>query len=617
MHKLCTPALVALACTAAVAAPANDKLEEIIVTSSRVDMPLRQVGTSVSVISGLEIRDRGFTSLADILRFEPAVSVTNTGGQGKATSLRIRGENGFRTKVLMDGIDITDVTSPQAGPRLEHLMSAGVERIEILRGPQGLMYGADAGGIVAITTRRPETRFGGGINGEFGRYHTRQMGAYLGGDNDTVDYGLFANHFDTDGFNSRTTDTVLKDDDGYRNDTFHGRLGWQMNESWRGELVAHRVAGDSDYDDCLTVDTFEVTDACSDDYTQESWRGQLEHRSERFSNTLAFSESELEREFFSNGLTSFAVDGELSKAEYIGSWRQSDRFNLVYGLDLISESMDDGTVDTERNQEGYYLEYQGEITAGLYLTAGARRDDNDDFGSHTTYRLTAAYLLGLSGGELKFKGTWGTGFRAPSLYEIAYNDGPFAYPPASDIRLDAETSEGFDLGVAYYSETGWFAEVIYFDQRVEDEIYFDLISFSGYLQGDGDSMSRGIELIGEWPLGSRFVLSGNYTYNETEDADGNARLRTPEHLTNAALNYRPADSRLAISVSLRLQRGATEGPGVALDNYDVLNLTASYQLLESLELYGRVENLTDEKYEEVPTYNTSGAAAYAGLRFTF
>ncbi len=617
MHKFCTPALAALACAVVPAASANDKLEEIIVTSSRVDMPLRQVGTSVSVISDLEIRQRGFTNLADILRFEPAVSVTNTGGQGKATSLRIRGENGFRTKVLMDGIDITDVTSPQAGPRFEHLTSAGVERVEILRGPQGLMYGADAGGIVAITTRRPDSGFGGGVNGEFGRYDTRQLGAYLGGDHGIVDYSVFANRYATDGFNARTTDTVLRDDDGYDNDTLHGRVGWQVSERWRAELVGHRVEGDSDYDDCLTVDTFEPTDDCSDDYTQDSWRAQLGHRGERFANTLAYSDSRLEREFFAENRSSFAVDGTRSEAEYLGSWHPADGFNLVYGIELISESMDDGAVDTERDQEGYYLEYQGEIAGSLYLTAGVRRDDNDDFDAHTTYRFTAAYVAGLGGGDLKIKGTWGTGFRAPSLYEIAYNDGPFAYPPASGLALDAETSEGFDLGVAYYAAAGWFAEVVYFDQRVDDEIYFDLVAFSGYLQGDGESTSRGVELIGEWPVGPDFTVSANYTYNETEDADGLARLRAPEHLANAALNYRPGNGRLAITLSLRLARDAIESPGVTLDDYEVLVLGASYQLLDSLEIYGRVENLTDEDYEEVPTYNTAGAAAYAGLRFTF
>ncbi len=617
MHKGAIASLFSLSCAIAGTALARGELEEIVVTSSRVETPLRELGTSVSVVTLEEIRERGFTSLADVLRLEPAVSVTNTGGQGKATSLRIRGENGFRTRVLMDGIDITDVSSPQAGPRFEHLMSAGVERVEILRGPQGLMYGADAGGVVSITSRRPAGAFGGGIQGEMGRYDTRQLGAHLGGDSGTLDYVLLGNHFETDGFNARTTDVDLRDDDGYDNTTLHGRLGWQMNERWRADLVGHSVDGDSDYDDCMTVDTFEPTDDCSDDYRQDAWRAHLQHRGEQTSNSFAYSATAIEREFYSDGRTSFAVDGGLDKAEYLGSWRRSSLLNLVYGLELMRESMDDGTVDRDRDQYGYYLEYQGEVAPELHLTAGIRRDDNDDFGDYTSYRISLAYLLGVGSGEFKFKGTWGTGFRAPSLYEIAYNEGPFAYPPASQVELDVEESEGFDLGAAYFAATGWFLEAVYFDQRIRDEIFFDLVDFSGYLQGSGRSRSRGIELIGEWPLTADLLLSGNYTYNETEEVDGFPRLRVPERLANAALTYRPGSGRLAIGVTLRIARDAVEGPGVELDDYETVNLTASYQALEDLEVYGRVENLTDESYEEVPTYNTSGAAAHAGLRYSF
>jgi vitamin B12 transporter len=617
MHRPTLPALLAAACLAAPIAAANDKLEEVIVTSSRVQMPLRHLGTSVSVVTGRDILARGYTSLTDVLRLEPAISVTNTGGQGKATSLRVRGESGFRTRVLMDGIDITDVSSPQAGPRMEHLVSAGVERVEILRGPQGLMYGADAGGVVAVTTRRASSDFEGGFAGELGRYDTQQLGAHLGGDNGTLDYGLFANRFETDGFNSRTTDTVLRDNDGYENTTLHGRLGWQLTEQWRADLVAHRIDGESEYDDCSTVDTFAPTDDCDDEYDQGAWRAQLERRGEQFSHTLAYNESETERTFYSEGVESFALDGELRRIEYIGGWDGPEQLKLVYGAELLRESMDDGSIDPERDQQGYYLEYQGEVADDLFLTAGMRYDDNDDFGTHTTYRVSAAYVLELASADLKFKGTWGTGFRAPSLYEIAYNAGPFALPPASNTRLDVEESEGFDLGVAWYASAGWHVELVYFDQQIEDEIFFDLIDFSGYLQGDGDSHSRGVELIGEWPVGRGLSLSGNYTYNDTEDAEGFPRLRVPEQLANIVLDYRPGDGRLAIHLALRAARDATEALGVELDDYEVLDLGASYRVLDSLELYGRVENLTDEEYQQVPTYNSAGTAAYAGLRYNF
>ena len=145
-----------------------------------------------------------------MLRTQPGVSVTNTGGTGSAATLRIRGEEGYRTLVLLDGIDISDTSGPQVSPRFEQLLSSGVQRVEILRGPQGLMYGADAGGVVNITTIAPTEGLGGEVSAEGGRYGSEQVAGNVGGGNDTVDFNLSAADFSTDGFNARDTDTVLQ-----------------------------------------------------------------------------------------------------------------------------------------------------------------------------------------------------------------------------------------------------------------------------------------------------------------------------------------------------------------------------------------------------------------------
>jgi vitamin B12 transporter len=613
LAQLSTLAAIFAASTASLA---NDKLEEIIITSSRVEMPLRKIGTSVSIVTQQNIQDRGYSSLVDVLRNQPAVSVSNTGGAGKATALRIRGEAGYRTLVLLDGIDISDTSGTQTSPRWEHMQSAGIGRVEILRGPQGLMYGADAGGVVNIQSRTGDQGLGGELSAEAGRYDTQLYTAHLGGGNDDVDFSLFASDFDTAGFNSRTTDTQLKDDDGYENTTVHGRVGWNATQDLRFEVIAHDVDADNEYDSCFSNTTFANVDDCTDDFSQTSYRATAELGTGSFSHKLAYSDSTTEKEFFSEGESSFAADGGLERFEYLGSWSGMESLRLVYGVDLETESIDDGSVDTDRDQTGYYAEYQGDFGNQLFVTAGARYDDNDDFGTHTSYRATIAYLVSVSSGEVKLKGTYGTGFRAPSLYEISYNNGPFASPPASDSALNEETSEGFDLGVAYYGDNGAFVEVVYFDQTIEDLIDFDLIAYSGYVQLPGDSSSTGVEISADVPVADTWFLTGNYTYNEAEDPDGEQRLRAPKHLANLGISYRPQEA-LSVNLNIRGSYDAVDGFGVEIDDYEVVDLSARYQLMESLEVYGRVENLLDQDYEEVPTYNTSGVAGYAGVRFSF
>ncbi|MEH6583147.1 MAG: TonB-dependent receptor [Halioglobus sp.] len=620
MNKLFPLTALAIACVSSPLVSANDKLEEIVVISSRVPTPLRQIGTSVSVISANEIQQRGFNSLMDVLRSQPAVAVSNTGGAGKTSSLRIRGEEGFRTKIYLDKIDISDTSGTQTGPRIEHLLSSGIQRVEILRGPQGLMYGADAGGIVDITTASSQDGLSGEFSAEGGRYGTQQVAAYLGGGNDSVDFNLSASDFETDGFNARSDDTVLRDDDGYENTTFHGRVGWNVSEDFRLSLTARDVDAENAYDNCFDPVTFDRADDCRDDFSQSAWRAAAQYEAGAFTHELSYMGNETDRDYIDVGVTTYSAHGELETLSYIGSFTADDSLRLVYGVDLEESSVEDGADDPKRTQDGYYAEYQGNFNDNLYLTAGLRYDDNEDFGDHTSYRVSGAYLFSLNSGELKLKGTYGTGFRAPSLSEIALNNGPWAYPPASDTVLKEEESDGYDIGLSWYGKTGLYLEAVYFDQTVSDEIFYDLVDFSGYLQGDGETNSTGVELIGEVSLISSLTLSGNYTYNDTEDSSGATRIRRPEHLINLGADWRGLDDKLVLGLNVRGSydiEGIVDGARVALDDYEVIDINASFEILHGLQIYGRVENLLDEDYEEVPNYNTSGTAAYAGVRYSF
>lgn len=590
----------------------NDKLEEVIVTSSRIEMPLRQVGTSVSVLTGDEITALGFNSMIDALRTMPSVGVSNNGGPGKVSTLRIRGEEGYRTLVLMDGIDISDTSGPQFSPRMDQMLSSGIERVEVLRGPQGLMYGADAGGVVNITSTTPGEGYNGVLSAEGGRYGTTQLAANLGYGGETIDGNLSVTDYDTDGFNSRSDDIVPGDDDGYENTTYHARLGWNVSEQLRLSLVGRDVDSESKYDDCYNA-SFLPTNLCHSTYQQQAWRVAANYDSGSFTHELAYSDSETESENFSEGVFAFGGEGQLEKWTYLGSFRGSDALRLIYGADLRTESRDDAGVNQERDQDGYYLEYQGDFSERFYVTAGARYDDNDDFGDHSTWRVSGAYLIPVSGGEVKLRGAYGTGFRAPSLYEIGYNSGPWG----NGVELDAEESEGYDLAVSWYGESGLYLEAVYYDQDVDQEIYFDLVTYAGYLQGQGESNSSGVELIADWPILETLSLTGNYTYNDTETSEGDTRPRRPEHMANMGLAWHGLEGRLSLGVNARIARDTQDIDGKALDDYEVLDINASFEVLQGLEIYGRVENALDEDYVEVRNYNTSGAAAYAGVRYTF
>jgi vitamin B12 transporter len=586
-------------------------IEEIVVTSSRVPTPLRQIGTSVSVITEEEIKQLGYATLYDALRTQPGVGVSSQNGPGSITSLRIRGEEGYRTRFYLDGINIADNASPQPATRTEHILSSSVQRVEILRGPQGLMYGADAGGVVNISTISPADGINGSVSAEAGRYDTSQLAGNINGRSGILDFSLSATRYESDSFNAWTLDAGPEDDDGYENTTLHGRFGAQLTEATRLSLVVRDVEGDNDYDSC-----FVPSDDCVSEYNQEAWRVAVNHDGESLSHELFYNESEIDEDYFSDGFFSFDRHGKLEQAGYIGSFRHSDALSLAYGVDLLTESLGDGIGKTTRDQDAYYAEYQGGFNDMLFVTAGVRHDDNDDFDGHTSYRLSGAYLIPLEQGEIKLRATQGTGFRAPSLYEINTNQGLWTLPPAAGFELSEEESEGYDLAASWTGNNGLYLELVYFDQEINDEIFYDNNSF-GYLQISGDTQSEGVELIADWNFSQGFSASANYTYTDSQDKEGNQRARRPESIANLGLRWALLDQQLVLGVNARLSRDAVDIDGSDMDDYEVIDINASFAVSDALEVFGRIENLTDEDYEEVPNYNTSGAAGYLGVRYSF
>ena len=596
----------------------TERPDEIVVTSSIVETPVRRLGTPVSVIERDELQLRGYYDLADVLRTQPGIGVTNSGGPGKNTVLRIRGEEHYRTLLMIDGVKALDVSATQSAPSFDSLLTTSdLQRVEILRGPQGFIYGADAGGVVNVLSRTGEGPPSARVGLEHGGFDTTKVDASVSGGGTAGDYFVSATDLRTDGFNSQTADVVTADLDGADNTTLHAKLGWNPAEHLRLELVARDVDADAQYDGCFSPATFALVHDCLADTQQTTYKLAARLASGMFDHAFGYSTVSMVRDNLVTNESVFATDGELGRFEYTGSWQPSDALTLVYGVDLQSEDVHDGMATMARDQNGYYVEYQGRVGANVYVSMGARYDDNEDFGAHTSGRASVAVVRDLDGGAtLKYRASVGTGFRPPSLFELAFNRGPFAFPPAQGAVLTEESSRGYDVGVEYDGANGLHAEITYFDQKIDDEIFFDLSGFSGYLQSGGGSTSHGVELAVDAPLGSRWRILGNWTHNETADTTNAQRLRRPRNLGNLALVY-DAGGDLRLAANYRVSRDSLDVGGVALDDYAVLDLSVAYRLNDTLELSARLQNAADEAYEEVLGYNTAGRAAYAGVKMRF
>ena len=603
-------------------AQVNTIYDEIVVTSSRIETPLRQVATSLTVIDRDELDLKGYTSLADVLRTEASIGVSNAGGAGKATSLRIRGEEQYRTLVMIDGVDMSDPTAVQIGPQLEHIMNSyDVERVEVLRGPQGFMYGADAGGVVNIITSAGSQETNGALTAEAGELGTGNIGGRLSGGNQSINYSLSYSDYQTDGFNSRSDDTLLQDDDGARNRTIHLKTGWNISDALSATLVYRDINSEYDYDGCFDS-TFATSHECTGVSDQTNTKLSLDYSDNKLTHSFSYAQTDVVRDTFTQGARTANYEGSTSEVEYLGSYALSSNQKLVFGSDYEENEMFSSFGQQgESDQLGLYGEYQLGLADNLFLTGGLRYDDNSDFGTYTSGRVSAAYVTDLGeGNSLKYRATYGTGFRAPSLFEVAYNSGPFNWGTTQGVVLDAEKSAGFDLGIDYLTASGTFVQATYFDQKIENEIiyFFDSVSFiDGYLQEGGESKSQGLELAIEQPIGDSLYLNANYTFNETENNSGESRARRPEQLANVGISYMAMSERLRLNSNLRISRDAFDVGAVPLDDYQVLDISAQYKVSEGLQLFARGENVLDEQYTEITNFNSQGRTLYAGFRYKF
>jgi vitamin B12 transporter len=173
------------------------------------------------------------------------------------------------------------------------------------------------------------------------------------------------------------------------------------------------------------------------------------------------------------------------------------------------------------------------------------------------------------------------------------------------------------VGLEYSAANGLHLEVTYFDQHIEDEIFFDLVDFSGYLQSAGTSTSKGIEIGADVPLGERWELLANWTNNDADSSTNVPRLQRPKNLGNLGLRYRGANQRLNLIANFRMARDSVDIGFVALEDYEVLDLSASYDASEKLQIYGRVQNAMDETYEEAVGFNAAQRSMYGGVRLRF
>ena len=575
--------------------------ETITVVASGTAQPLSQTGQSISVIDANAIAAVQGPDLTRVLERLPGVALARSGPLGSQTSLFVRGANSQQLVVTLDGVRLADVAAPSGGFDIGTLTSGGIDKIELLRGSNSVVWGSDAiGGVLALTS----AQFNGVRAGiEYGANDTLTADATLGTEGDGYGLTVSGGHVRSQGISAFAGGT---EPDGFRQ--WHGALRGHADLTASLKLVAAGRYADSRVDfDGFPPPLYTFADTPEYQTTRQgSGRVGLDYDSGSLALKLGAAYSDTRRDYFDDAVSTapnFATIGKSWRADFSGKADLAPQVTLNFGADSewtrFSTSYD--AEKTARLASAHLL--LGYHAQRLHLSAGLRVDNHDRFGTHWTFGANGAVDLAEN---LRLRASHGQGFKAPTLYQL--------YGYGGNLKLQPETSTAYEAGLEYGDRSTRHLAVTLF--RRDSRNLIDYIYPAGYFN-TGRTRAEGLEVEGGWALTAKLRARAAYSHlAATDRTTGKDLPRRPQDLLSAGLDWEAPLAGLNLGADLRLAGASYDDRGnfTRLDGYGLLTLRASLPLNDRFELYGRVENVTNTRYRTVADYGTYGRSAFVGVR---
>ncbi|MBB6122835.1 TonB-dependent receptor plug domain-containing protein [Sphingobium subterraneum] len=617
---------------------AGSDSKTIIVTALRTPVEQDRVSSSVTVLDQAAIEREQPIAVSDILLRTPGISLTRNGGYGTATSLRIRGADSGQSVLVIDGMRLADPSTTDGGYNFANLLADDIARIEILRGPQSILWGSNAiGGVINVQTVRPEKPLEGRFAFEAGSRRTVNARAGIGGKSEVLDWSIAGSNFITDGISARSNGTER---DGYRRTSASGNATLRLSPTVSVDVRGYWSDARNDFDGFSG-------DAPVYGLTRE-WTLYAGLNAAlldgRFKNRLAILEGRTDRENYDPTRTvrplNFDANGRSHRYEYQGIFTLSPAAELVFGAEREEQRMTNGSpannslpyvlTPSRADIDSIYGEARITPITGVTLNGGVRHDHHSRFGGNTVFSAGAAWAL--NDGATVLRASYDEGFKAPSLYQL--------FSQYGDASLRPEKARGWEAG-AEQALFGKHVQIsaVWFERDTDNLIDFAFCPTSGtlpaqcYIPGTTTTRfgyyanvkqahARGLELAGSAHLGGAY-LEGNYSIVMAEDRTtgsnfGKQLARVPRHLANAELGYE-FPFGLTASVAARYSGHTLDriGGSTVLDDYWLTDLRAQWQVMKGLTITGRVENLFDQSHETASGYGSLGRSVYLGLRSHF
>jgi len=621
---------------------------EVVISATKTPVPVSHLTSAVEVITEEDLKRRQIKTVVDALRLSQGLTVFSNGGPGSSASVRIRGSNADQVLVLIDGAIMNSATLGNFN--FANLTTDNIERIEILRGAQSMLWGADAmGGVINITTKKGTDVPSANAFFEYGSFSSIREGGQVSGQKGPVDFTAAVSRWDYTGFSQVNFRRGASERDGYHNWQASTRIGVALPHEGRLDLNFRLLQGNVNFDNGFSPG-FDVLGATSNSqqfvysasYQQPitNWWNQVLTVS-RQTETLDTNPGTTQRNVVTGAIsTPFGARSEINTLANRIEWQHNFQVGkpllLTAGYQFREQqgeniNLGTGTTDISNriiSSNAGFAQAQLNLWDRVFATGGIRQDDYNVFGSATTYRATAGYLHQETG--TKVRGSYTTGFRAPTINQLFFPD--FGNPD-----LKPEKSQSMDVGAdQYLLDNRLTLSASYFWNRFRDLIVSQQSATAcgvgpfgpnfcaqniGLVSAKGWEASIKYRLVRDLPWIKSLDIQAQYTNTLTRNLSqqpGNREPRMPVDQWSIILSYQPIEP-LQVSLEGRYVGSRFEDINnqQPLRAFDVWNLIANYDVTKNGQVYVRAENLFNEKYEEILNFGTPVRSIFGGVKLTY
>ena len=628
-------------------------LPVIVISPGKTPQSLSTVGSTVTVIDGETIRNSNESFLGAIIDQESGSTNTfQDGGHGTNMGIQLRGLEKRYSTVFIDGVKMSDPSSPDNSFYFQNIMKESIDRVEVLKGNQSSLYGPNAiGGTIHIFTKKGKPGFRSNTIVKSGSNDTNSIYYSADGGNNKVSYYLGVNRFLTNGISAMNDND---ESDSYKNKGLHGSLDYKFSENLKIENTLRLVSADVQYD-AVNSSSTDVNDASEN--TEGSYSLKILHDKGKFNNSFSYNKTYIQRNTTETAGTFQNYFGYRDAFNFTGTYNFNLDNRLVYGLDAeFDATRYDGDYapsatgwsqiffDKEADEHIFsqFFDYQFRPTEKLYGTLGLRSYEHSATGRKPSGRVTMAYKLN---NNSKIRSSWGSGVRFPSMYDLHYADGNTnasgggtysedGYAGVKVEDLSPERANSYDVGYeTFFDDLNINLDVAYFYVEQKNPLNSDYRNNWKMGNTYGVNYAKGIELGLNWkPENIKLGIDFDYTYTDSYDSNNcyagctlssgmkDSKVRVPRNTFTSNISHETLpglkNSLLIKYVDETRDFGNTNNSfvDVLLDDYITFGLSSNYRIYENYDLTFNAINLLDAGYEQSHQYSQIGRSFNFGLR---